>query len=84
LQKIIDSIKTDFRTEIGNNDPKQVKLSKISGDLYNLLNQGKLFELDSKQKKKQKETQTKLEADITKLSKEIEEIKSNVYLQKCF
>ncbi|OFY89616.1 MAG: hypothetical protein A3K10_08930 [Bacteroidetes bacterium RIFCSPLOWO2_12_FULL_31_6] len=84
LQKIIDTIKTDFRTEIGNNDPKQIKLSKLSGDLYNLLKQGKLFELDSKQKKLQKEKQTKLEAEITKLSKEIEEIKSNAIYKNAF
>jgi adenine-specific DNA-methyltransferase len=84
LQKIIDSIKSDFRTEIGNNDPKQIKLRKLSGDLYNLLNQGKLFELDSKQKKKQKENQVKLEADITILAKEIEEIKNNVIYKSAF
>lgn len=84
LQKIIDSIKSDFRTEIGNNDPKQIKLSKLSGDLYNLLNQGKLFELDSKQKKTRKEKQLKLEADISKLVKEIEEIKSNAIYKNAF
>ncbi|MBK8657524.1 MAG: Eco57I restriction-modification methylase domain-containing protein [Bacteroidetes bacterium] len=84
MQKIIDSIKSDFRTEIGNNDPKQIKLRKLSGDLYNLLNQGKLFELDSKQKKKQKENQVKLEADITILAKEIEEIKNNVIYKSAF
>ena len=84
LQKIIDTIKSDFRTEIGNNDPKQIKLSKLSGDLYNLLNQGKLFEMDSKQKKKQKENQAKLEADITKLSREIEEIKNNAIYKNAF
>jgi len=84
LQIIINSIKNDFRTEIGNNDPKQIKLSKLSGDLYNLLNQGKLFELDSKQKKLQKEKQVKLEADITKLAKEIEEIKNNVIYKNAF
>jgi len=84
LQKIIDSIKSDFRTEIFNNDPKVVKLSKLSGDLYNLLNQGKLFELDSKEKKARKEKQQKLEADITKLSKEIEEIKNNALYKNAF
>ena len=40
--------------------------------------------MDGKQKKKQKETQTKLEADITKLSKEIEEIKSNAIYKNAF
>lgn len=84
LQKIIDSIKSDFRTEIFNNDPKVIKLSKLSGDLYNLLNQGKLFELDSKEKKVRKEKQQKLEADITKLSKEIEEIKTNALYKNAF
>jgi len=84
LQKIIDSIKSDFRTEIFNNDPKVIKLSKLSGDLYNLLNQGKLFELDSKEKKARKEKQQKLEADITKLSKEIEEIKTNALYKNAF
>ena len=84
LQKIIDSIKSDFRTEIFNNDPKVIKLSKLSGDLYNLLNQGKLFELDSKEKKARKEKQQKLEADITRLSKEIEEIKTNALYKNAF
>lgn len=84
LQKIIDTIKGDFRTEIGRNDPKQIKLSKLSGDLYNLLNQGKLFELDSKQKKQQQERQQSLEADIDKLAKEIEEIKSNAIYKNAF
>lgn len=84
LQKIIDSIKSDFRTEIFNNDPKVIKLSKLSGDLYNLLNQGKLFELDSKEKKARKEKQQKLEADITKLSKEIEDIKTNALYKNAF
>lgn len=84
MQKIIDSIKSDFRTEIFNNDPKVIKLNKLSGDLYNLLNQGKLFELDSKEKKARKEKQQKLEADITKLSKEIEEIKTNALYKNAF
>ncbi len=84
LQKIIDTIKSDFRTEINNNDPKQVKLRTLSGDLYNLLNQGKLFDLDAKQKKVQKEKQDKLEAEINKLNKEIEEIKSNAIYKNAF
>ncbi|MEN9548622.1 MAG: hypothetical protein RIR12_1213 [Bacteroidota bacterium] len=84
LQQIIDSIKSDFRTEISNNDPKQVKLSKLSGELFTLLNQGQIFELTPKEKKLRKEKQTKLEADITKLSKEIEEIKNNVIYKNAF
>ena len=84
LQKIIDTIKTDFRTEIGKNDPKQVKLSKLSGELFTLLNQGRIFEQTAKEKKTQKEKQAKLEADMTKLSNEIEEIKSNAIYKNAF
>jgi len=84
LQKIIDTIKSDFRTEIGKNDPKQIRLNKISGELFNLLNQTKMFELDTKQKKAQREKKEKLEAEINKLSKEIDEIKNNVLYKNAF
>jgi adenine-specific DNA-methyltransferase len=84
LQQIIDRIKTDFRAEILNNDPKVIRLSKLSGDLYNLLNQTKLFDEDTKLKKARKEKQQKLEADINKLAKEIEAIKTNAIYKNAF
>ena len=84
LQKIIDNIKSNFRTEIFNNDPKVIRLSKLSGELFTLLNQKSLFDEDSKQKKVRKEKQLKLEADIEKMSKEIEEIKSNAIFKNAF
>ncbi|HLP13221.1 MAG TPA: Eco57I restriction-modification methylase domain-containing protein [Flavobacteriales bacterium] len=84
LQKIIDTIKSDFRTEILNNDPKVVRLRKISGELLNLLNQTKLFDEDSKQKKARKEKQQKLEDEIKKLTKQIEEIKTNAIYKNAF
>ncbi len=84
LQKIIDSIKSDFRTEIGRNDPKQMKLSKLGGELFTLLNQSQIFELTAKEKKAQKEKKEKLEAEIRKLTSEIEEIKSNSIYKNAF
>ncbi|MEI2709338.1 MAG: hypothetical protein V9E96_10035 [Chitinophagaceae bacterium] len=60
LQQMIDSIKNDFRTEIFKNDPKLLKLNKLSGELYTLLNQTKLFDEESKQKKARKEKQQKI------------------------
>jgi hypothetical protein len=83
LQKIIDGIKSDFRTEIGKNDPKQLRLYKLSGELYNLV-QPQMFELSAKEKKANKEKQVKLEADIQKLTTEIEEIKSNAIYKNAF
>lgn len=84
LQKIIDSIKSDFRTEIFNNDPKVIRLNKISGELFNLLHQTKLFDEDAKQKKARKEKQQKLEDEIKKLTREIEEIKTNALYKNAF
>jgi adenine-specific DNA-methyltransferase len=83
LQRIIDGIKTDFRTEIGKNDPKQLRLYKLGGELYNLV-QPQMFELSAKEKKANQEKQAKLEADIQKLSSEIEEIKNNAVYKNAF
>ena len=84
LQKIIDAIKSDFRTEIYGNDPKVIALNKKGGELFNLVNQTKLFEEDAKQKKTRKEKQQKLETEINKLSKDIEEIKTNAIYKNAF
>ncbi len=84
LQKIIDSIKSDFRTEIFNNDPKVIRLNKIIGEHFNLMHQTKLFDEDIKQKKTRKERQQKLEDVIRKLKKEIEEIKTNAIYKNAF
>lgn len=84
IEVIIDGIKNDFKTEIGKNDPKQIKLSKLSGDLFNLVNQTQIFDQDAKQKKTQKEKKEKLEADIKKLAQQIEEIKTNAVYKNAF
>ena len=84
LQKIIEGIKTDFRTEILKNDPKLIRLNKLSGELFTLLNQGRIFDHTPKEKKQKKEKQQKLEADITKLTQEIEAIKTNALYKNAF
>lgn len=84
LIKIIDGIKQDFRTEISKFDPKQLKLNKASGELLTLLSQTTLLEPSAKDKKLKKEKQKKLETDIEKLTKEIEEIKSNAIYKNAF
>lgn len=50
MEKLIASIKSDFRSEISLNDPKVKKLRKLSGDLYQMTNQGQLFERSKKEK----------------------------------
>lgn len=83
LQKIIDAIKGDFRTGIASNDPKVLALNKKGGELYELISQKSLFD-DPKQAKIRQEKQKKLEAEINKLSTEIDEIKSNAIYKNAF
>lgn len=94
LQKIIDSIKSDFRTEIFNNDPKVKKLKKLQYD-YNLLVAPNIFKdniisepeeiYGSKENaKKAKQRIKKLEEEIKILEKEIEEIKTNALYKNAF
>jgi hypothetical protein len=84
LEKIIDSIKSDFRSEIYNNDPKVIRLNKLGGELYSLLNQKQIFELSAKEKTNRKQQQEKLELEINKLTAQIEEIKSSAIYRNAF
>ena len=57
---------------------KEFRLIQVIESVDNITRDDiEIFELTPKEKKLRKEKQSKLEADITKLSKEIEEIKNN-------
>ena len=87
LQIIIDSIKSDFRTQISTNDPKQRKLEKLNEELFLLLTKQKSiiqFDVIKGGVKKEKEKQKKLEIEISKLSTEIDEIKNNAIYKNAF
>ena len=91
LQKIINGIKGDFRTEIFNNDPKKTRLAKLAYELYNRFSNNTLFEPDvlygkedKKLIKKRKEEQCKIEEEISKLKNEIELIENNIIYRDAF
>ncbi len=50
MEKLIEAIKADFRSEIFINDPKRKRLRKIKDELVNLTNQTALFEMSKKGK----------------------------------
>lgn len=84
LEKLIDEIKNNFRTRIGDNDPKVMRLQKLQYE-FNLLVAPNMFREDDEPnygnknyKQERKEKIKELEEDINKLSKEIEQIKNNV------
>ncbi|MBK8553464.1 MAG: hypothetical protein IPL53_21320 [Ignavibacteria bacterium] len=84
LEKIIRSLKNDIRTDISKKDPKLVKLNNIKSELDNLENQTGLFEQSKKEQKEQTAKKKKLEAELAKLNKEVDDIRSNAIYRNAF
>ena len=84
LEKLIDVIKNDFKTEINQNSKEVRILKKWSGDLINLTTQTRLFELDKKGKKDFNDNVKTLTDKIRIQEKLIEEIKQNKIYENAF
>jgi hypothetical protein len=84
MLKLIADIKSDFRSEISNNDPKVKKLSILKGELLTLRTQESLFEMSKKEQAVWKKRVEKLTKDSLKLEAEIEEIKANKIFENAF
>ena len=84
MERLIEDIKSDFRTEIASNDPKVLRLKKLSDELVKHTTQTSMFEQTAKEKKEWKKKSEKLTKQIKKLETEIEEIKSNKIYENAF
>ena len=84
MEELINTIKTDFETEVQTSDKRFIKLSKTKGELFNLTNQGQLFEKSKKELAEWNKKVAEQSALITKLEKEIEEIKNNAIYKNAF
>ncbi|MCB0538316.1 MAG: Eco57I restriction-modification methylase domain-containing protein [Bacteroidetes bacterium] len=84
MEKLIADIKSDFRSEISLNDPKVKKLRKLSGELFQMTNQGQLFEMSKREKAAWNKKVAKLTQDTKKLETEIEEIRANKIFENAF
>jgi hypothetical protein len=84
MEKLIATIKSDFRSEISKNDPKILKLNRSVGELYNLVNQKQLFGESRAEAKIRKAKQEKLEKEVETLTVEVEEIKTNKVYENAF
>jgi adenine-specific DNA-methyltransferase len=80
MKHLINKIKSDFRSEISENDPKVKKLHKLLGELNTIQSQGQLFQMNIDWKKKVQQ----LTEEIKKLETEIEEIKANKIYENAF
>lgn len=84
MESLIAKIKSDFRTEISQHDPKVKKLSSKRGELFNLTQTNELFEAESKKSKDWNKKVIALTGEIKKLETEIEEIKANRIYENAF
>lgn len=86
MERLINDIKNDFRTEIGQNSKEQKDLIKFSEELYQKYVAPKLFEvnLTPAQKKKQDKERKDLEEKVAKLKNIIEEVKINKIYENAF
>jgi hypothetical protein len=84
MERLITDIKSDFRSEISLNDPKVKRLRKLSGDLYQMTNQGQLFEMSKKEKADWNKTAQQLTEESQKLETEISAIKANKIFENAF
>ena len=84
MEKLIDDIKNDFRSEISLNDPKVKKLKKLQGEIFGMTNQTQMFELTKREKTAWNKKLKKLTEDSKKLEIIIEEIKNNKIYEEAF
>ena len=84
MERLIADIKGNFRSEIGTNDPKKLKLEKLKGELFNYTQQTGLFERSKKEQTDWNKKVNALGNDIKTLDTEIEEIKSNKIYENAF
>jgi hypothetical protein len=84
MEGLINTIKSDFRSEIAKNDPKIKRKASLGGELYNLTMQTGLFEEAPKDKKIRLARVEKVSTELNKLESEIEEIKANQIFENAF
>jgi tRNA1(Val) A37 N6-methylase TrmN6 len=84
MERLIDNIKSNFRTTLFGTDSKKVKLRQLEGELYNTENQILLFEETKAEKKAREKKITKLNNEIDKLKAEIEDVESGRIYDNAF
>ena len=84
MERLIEDIKGNFRSEISKKDKKVISLYKLRGEMANLTTQTSMFEMSTKEKKEWNKKVEKLSNEINKLDTQIEEIKSNKIYDNAF
>jgi adenine-specific DNA-methyltransferase len=77
MERQIEQIKGDFRTEFSNNDPLIKRIKLVGGELQKLTGQISIFTPSAKEKKAHRDKVKKLNASLSSLEAEVEAIKNN-------
>ncbi len=84
MQRLIDDIKSNFRSEIFANDPKLKQLRTLQAELLHTKSQQKLFEMSKKEQAAWDKQLAQLTKEIAKVESELEEIKANKIFEQAF
>jgi len=84
MERLINEIKSDFVSEIAQNDKRLLSLNTLRGELYDLSNQTTLFEQSKAEKAKFNKAVEEKAIKIEKLERELEEIRTSKIYEKAF
>ncbi|HBS88381.1 MAG TPA: type II restriction endonuclease, partial [Bacteroidales bacterium] len=84
MERLINEIKTNFRSEISQNDLKVKRLYRLKNELFTMTEHPKLFELSNNEKNAWNKKVKELTEESSKLEKLIEEIKNNKIYENAF
>ncbi len=83
LEDYLRQIKGNLRTQIGQNDPKQVRLRQLEAELDNLL-APQLFKISKKEQTRRDKLAKELRSKIAKIQLELDEIRDNKIFVSAF
>jgi hypothetical protein len=84
MQRLIDTIKNDFESEIARNDKRLLQLNKFRGELFDLTNQSQMFAKTKTELAKWELDVKKKTESIKKIEAELDEIKNNRIYENAF
>jgi len=84
MEKVINDIKSNFRSEISLNDPKVKRLNKLQGEIFGMTKQTQMFELTKREKTAWNKKLKQLSEASKKLEITIAEIKNNKIYEEAF
>ncbi|CAN4273770.1 Restriction modification methylase Eco57I [Methylophilaceae bacterium] len=84
MERLINEVKTGFRTEILYYDPKSRNLEKLRAEVKMLELPQTIFDETAKEKKERADKRKKAQEKLSKLEAEINEIKSNKLYENAF